>query len=85
MIDDLILARILEKDDEILVTDLVRLDPAYVIYNHSHDKNVSLIHQFLCDKEIYPCGRFGMWEYYNMDHAIMSGRSAADRVNREFV
>ena len=85
VIDDLILARILEKSDEILVTDLVRLDPAYVIYNHSHLKNVSLIHQFLYDKEMYPCGRFGMWEYYNMDHAIMSGKSAADRVNREFV
>lgn len=85
VIDDLILARVLEKDDEILVTDLVSLDPAYVIYNHSHNKNVSLIHQFLCDKEIYPCGRFGMWEYYNMDHAILSGRSAAEGVNREFV
>ncbi len=85
VIDDLILARILEKDDEILVTDLVRLDPAYVIYNHSHNKSVSLIHQFLCDREIYPCGRFGMWEYYNMDHAILTGKLAADRVNREFV
>ncbi len=85
VIDDLILAGILEKDDEILVTDLARLDPAYVIYCHSHNKNVSLIHQFLRDREIHPCGRFGMWEYYNMDHAILSGRSAADRVNREFV
>jgi protoporphyrinogen oxidase len=85
VIDDLILARVLEKDDEILVTGLMRLEPAYVIYNHSHNKNVSMIHQFLYDKGIYPCGRFGMWEYYNMDHAILSGKSAAEGVNREFI
>lgn len=37
------------------------------------------VHGFLEEKDIYPCGRFGMWEYYNMDHAILSGKAAAEK------
>jgi len=80
VMDDLILARILEKDDEILTADMLKLEPAYIIYDHSHRRNVGLIHEFLAQKDIYPCGRFGMWEYYNMDHAIMSGKAAAEKL-----
>ena len=80
VIDDLILARILRREDEILATDLIKLEPAYIIYDHLHEKNVSLIHEFLSEKDIYPCGRFGMWEYYNMDHAIVSGKAAVERL-----
>jgi UDP-galactopyranose mutase len=80
VIDDLISTRILRKGDEILATDLIKLEPAYIIYDHFREKNVSLIHEFLSEKDICPCGRFGMWEYYNMDHAILSGKAAVERL-----
>lgn len=79
VIDDLVSASILRKNDEILATDVLKLEPAYIVYDHSHGKNVSLIHEFLEERDIYPCGRFGMWEYYNMDHAILSGKAAAEK------
>jgi len=30
---------------------------------------------------IYPIGRFGEWEYFNMDKALLSGRNAASRIS----
>ena len=79
VIDDLVLADILREDDEILTTSLLRLEPAYIIYRHEHRENVNIIHEFLESKGVYPCGRFGMWEYYNQDCAILSGKAAAEK------
>ncbi len=31
--------------------------------------------------DIHPCGRFGDWQYYNMDHSILSGKRIADLIN----
>ena len=81
VINDLTEAHVLQADDEILVTDVIKLEPAYVIYDHSHHQNVGIIHEFLRERDIYPCGRFGMWEYYNMDHAILSGKAIVETIN----
>ncbi len=78
IISDLTRAHVLQEEDEILATDMIKLEPAYIIYDHSHAQNVGIIHEFLRERDIYPCGRFGMWEYYNMDHAILSGKTAAE-------
>jgi len=78
VINDLTQAHVLKEDDEILASEMIKLKPAYIIYDHSHSRNVSIIQQFLRERNIYPCGRFGMWEYYNMDHAILSGKAAAE-------
>lgn len=61
---------------------LLTLDPAYVIYTKTHRKDVDVIHSFLRENDIYPCGRFGDWEYYNMDKTILSGRRAAMEVKQ---
>lgn len=55
---------------------LLMLNPAYVIYTKTHREDVNIIHNFLRENDIYPCGRFGDWEYYNMDKTILSGRRA---------
>ncbi len=81
VIQDLINAKILEKDDNILVTNVLDIKYGYIIYDHRHHKNVSIIHNFLRDHNIYTCGRFGEWEYFNMDHSILSGKRVADELN----
>jgi UDP-galactopyranose mutase len=53
---------------------------AYVIYDLDHKKNVEIIHDYLKKSNIIPIGRFGEWEYLNMDKAILSGKNAASRV-----
>ena len=74
----LIEAGLLCPDDEIAVQDMRVIEPAYVIYDHHHREAVDAIHSFLRRHDIIPCGRFGEWEYLNMDQAILSGKRAAE-------
>jgi len=82
VVDDLIKAKILYPDDKIMVTDVADLKYAYIIYDKNHRKNVDKIHDFLRSHHIFPCGRFGEWEYFNMDHAMNSGKKTAQQVNK---
>jgi len=82
VIEDLIKAKILFPDDKIVVSDVADIQCAYVIYDLDHRKNVKKIHDFLRKHHIFPCGRFGEWEYFNMDHSIASGKRIAEEINQ---
>lgn len=75
-IDGLGRAGVLRADDEILVSEIVRISPAYVIHTLDHEDAVATILEWLADQEIHTVGRFGEWQYFNMDDAIASGRDA---------
>ncbi len=75
---DLKRAKLVVDGDAVRVKSVVRLRPAYVIYTHTHRSDVDSLHQFLKENAIVPCGRFGEWEYLNMDHSIMSGKAATE-------
>ena len=81
-IDSLKKANLLFNDDKIEVTQILNMKYAYIIYDLDHRKNVDKIHSFLEENNIISCGRFGEWEYFNMDHSIMSGKKAADKLNK---
>ncbi len=81
VVEDLIKAKILFPDDKILVSDVADIKYAYIIYDKNHRKNVDKIHTFLRKNSIFPCGRFGEWEYFNMDHSLNSGRKTAEEIN----
>jgi protoporphyrinogen oxidase len=71
---------ILGPGHEILHQSITTLDPAYVIYDMKHRATVDTLHEALKEIDIFPCGRFGDWEYLNMDHSIMSGKRTADEI-----
>lgn len=81
VIADLKKARIVSDTDIIEVKSVLIMSPAYIIYNHTHRNDVDSLHQFLRDNNIFNCGRFGEWEYLNMDHSILSG----ERVVKEII
>lgn len=81
VIEDLTETKIITELDEIEVCDTSSHKYAYVIYDLDHRKNVSIIHDYLKSINIMPIGRFGEWEYFNMDKAILSGKKAASRVS----
>jgi len=81
VLDDLIKTGILEEEDEIVVCDTSAFKYAYVIYDLDHAKNVGIIHDYLESVNVVPIGRFGEWEYFNMDKALLSGRNAASRIS----
>lgn len=71
---------ILRADDRIVLESVFRLSPAYVVYDHARAEAVSVIHDYLKQHGIEAAGRFGEWKFFNMDHTILSGLSAADAV-----
>ncbi len=69
---------VLREDDRILCSGITEIDPAYVIYGLDHDEVLNEIQHYLRERGIFSCGRFGAWRYLNMDHAILSGKEAAE-------
>ncbi len=74
------LAGILQPDDRIDLVHTEEILPAYVIYDLEHRRNVDLIAAWLRQHGIWNVGRFGEWQYFNMDHSMRSGRTAAQQI-----
>ncbi|MGA1794982.1 MAG: protoporphyrinogen/coproporphyrinogen oxidase [bacterium] len=53
------------------------IDCAYVLFDHSRKKTVSEIFGILKEYEVYPIGRYGLWDYISMEDAILSGVETA--------
>jgi UDP-galactopyranose mutase len=60
------------------LTEVVTLDPAYVIYDRWHDATTSLLVEWLRERDVEMRRRFGEWEYFNVDHSLLSGKAAAE-------
>jgi protoporphyrinogen oxidase len=67
-----------DEGGRVRVTEIVTLDPAYVIYDLRHAETTAALRDALASADAISAGRFGEWEYLNMDHSIMSGKRAAD-------
>lgn len=70
-------AGILRDDDEVLVSDLVRLAPAYVIFDRARRAAMEPLLNMFRSLGIYPIGRFGGWTYSYMEAAIKDGMRTA--------
>jgi len=57
---------------------------AYVVYdsNYNHCKNIVM--EYLNDIGLYTLGRFGEWEYYNMDICIKKSIELKEKITRNF-
>lgn len=80
VVDGLKDAGILRTGEEPEAVDVAVLEYAYVVYDLQHAKNVNLVRQYLEGIGIFTAGRFGEWEYLNMDGAILSGKKTAERL-----
>lgn len=72
---------ILKKDDRILAEKTIFIKHAYVIYDRFRSKHLPRIIQFLRANEIYPLGRYGLWEYTTMEEAILQGKETAEMLS----
>lgn len=73
-------AKILTPEDRIELVHTETIEPAYVIYDLDHAKNIEVIRAWLREHEIWNIGRFGQWQYFNMDHSMRSGKTAAEEI-----
>jgi UDP-galactopyranose mutase len=76
------LAGILRDSDRIELADVHEIVPAYVVYDIDHARNVETVRSWLAEHGIHVAGRFGEWQYFNMDHAMKSGRDLARSLAR---
>ena len=54
---------------------------AYVVYDDNYHHNKKTVISYLDDIGLYTLGRFGEWEYYNMDICIKSAINMSIKIN----
>ena len=79
-IDGLIASKLITPDDNISLVHTEEILPAYIIYDLNHARYIKIIREYLAENGIYNVGRFGEWQYFNMDHSMRSGKTAADAI-----
>ena len=68
----------IDSKEDVNFTDLKRFEYAYVIYDLKHRKNMDLIKDYFATQGVYLNGRFGSFEYLNMDAIIRQSKTLAD-------
>jgi protoporphyrinogen oxidase len=62
------------------VAEVVTFNLAHIIYDLKHRENTRATREYLRCFGIISKGRFGEWEYLNMDDVILGGKSAAEEI-----
>lgn len=56
------------------------IDCAYVHFDHHRKKAVNRIFEILRGVDVYPIGRYGLWDYNSMEDSIFSGIEVAKKL-----
>jgi len=75
-------AGILRDSDEILVRDVVRISPAYVVFDRARRAAIGPLLKRLRGYGIHAIGRYGSWTYSYMEEAIRDGMRVARLLSR---
>ena len=68
---------------EITASDVQKLKYAYVVYDLAYLANRERVYTWLDGLGLHTCGRFGSFEYLNMDQCLERARDLAAKLNRE--
>jgi protoporphyrinogen oxidase len=72
--------RFAESKGEIEVLHITRHKYAYVIYDIEHSANMGKIREYFADYGIHLNGRFGNFEYWNMDRILRESKKLCERI-----
>lgn len=70
-------AGILLPDDRVLVRDLVKVDPGYVIFDRQRQETMAEAVPALREHGVHLIGRYGAWTYSYMERAVLDGLETA--------
>jgi protoporphyrinogen oxidase len=71
IVNDLARLRFIDGTDVVLAREILRQQYAYVIYDLDHRRNMGIVRDYCCGKlNLLLNGRFGEFEYLNMDAVI---------------
>ena len=85
VIEGLKIIGFIDSKDDINFTDLKRFEYAYVIYDLKHRKNMDLIKAYFEKQGIFLNGRFGSFEYLNMDAVIKRSKELSERIEKDLL
>lgn len=74
-------AGLLLPEDKVLVRDLVRVDPGYVIFDRSRQQAMAELVPALKAHGVHLIGRYGAWTYSYMERAILDGLEIAESLH----
>ncbi|MCQ2739241.1 MAG: FAD-dependent oxidoreductase [bacterium] len=67
----------IDSETDVNFTDIKRFEYAYVIYDLNHKENMKIIKNYFDNQDVYLNGRFGSFEYLNMDSIIRQSKNLA--------
>lgn len=71
---------ICQKED-IICQDFRILPFGNVMFTHGMEKNRKIVLDFLKEKKIIPCGRFGEWDYLWSHQSFLSGMETVEKIS----
>ena len=74
---------IMNKDDEVVSSNIIDIKYSYVIFNKERKKTLDTIFTFLKNNNIYCIGRYGSWEYSFIEKNIIDGKNLAIELNNK--
>jgi len=72
--------KILDESDRVLVSDWIRIDPGYVIFDRARQEVMAGIVPELESLGVHLIGRYGAWTYSYMERALLDGIELADKL-----
>jgi protoporphyrinogen oxidase len=70
----------IDSREDIIFVESKRFEYAYVIYDLEYKKNMALIRRYFDKQGIKLCGRFGEYEYLNMDAVIKHAGDLSEKI-----
>jgi protoporphyrinogen oxidase len=72
----------IDNREAINFMDTKKFEYAYVIYDLEYKKNISMIRNYFENQGIMLCGRFGEFEYLNMDAVVRHARDLSEKIGK---
>lgn len=71
---------LLGEADRILVRDMIRIDPGYVVFDRARQRAMATVLPALEGQGIHSIGRYGAWTYSYMERALLDGLELAQQL-----
>ena len=81
VVEGLITRRIVQSRADIICQNVARKKYSYVVYDHAYEKNTALIREWFSVQKLHLGGRFGFFEYVNVDGVILRNLQLAEKFN----
>lgn len=81
VIDGLVARGLIGASDEPVLTDVQRYEQGYVVYTVGYEEHVEVVRDWAESQGVFIHGRFGAFEYLNVDGCVLRSLDMATRLN----